>query len=115
MANKVCVKRVVIDYVAEGRAFTIELNPMEIGAIVFHPEDLKRAEDMQNQLAGVAGSGVPPVRKLTFKKFGPNPPETGVTKMTDRTADPNVDLSSDGPSLWWHQNACTWRHPDTQG
>lgn len=116
MADRVCVKRVVIDYVAEGRAFTIELDPMEIGSIVFNPVDLKRAQDMQNELAKDAGSGVPPVQDppATFRKFGPQPVGIGVIKMDERTNNPGVDLSNTGPSLWWHQNACTWRHPDVE-
>lgn len=117
MAGKVCVKRVVVDYVAEGRAFTIELDPMAIGSIVFSPADLKRATDMQNELAKVAGSGVPAVKDPpdTFLKFGPIPPSRGVTHFHERTDASGEDLSDEGPALWWHLNTCTWFHPAEQG
>jgi hypothetical protein len=117
MAAKVCVKRVVIDYVAEGRAFTIELDPMMIGSIVFDPVDLQRAQEKQNELAKVPDSGVPAVKEPpdTFLKFGPIPASRGVKTMDELTDTAGVDLSEEGPSLWWHTNNCIWLHPAGQG
>ncbi len=114
MAGKVCVKRIVIDYVADGRPFTITLNPMEIGSIVLGPDDLNRAQAMQRALSDVAGSGVPPVRELEFKKLGPNPKILGVIAAASITDTTDMDLTDEGPSLWWHTNTCTWVHPEEQ-
>jgi hypothetical protein len=112
MATKVCVKRVVIDYVAEGKPFTIEFtDPMKIGAIVFDDTDRQRLQAKQNDLAKDPTSGVPPVRELTFKKFGPFPELGGSGKITPREPQAEMDLSDEGPALWWHVNACTWFHP----
>lgn len=109
MAGKVSVKRVLIDYESDGKSITIQLNPNEVGSIVFNPDDLKRAQDKQNELAAISGSGVRPVREILFKKFGPAPDGAGVIAIGD-TVD-STNLTEDGPNLWWHTNTCTWFHP----
>jgi len=112
MAAKVCVKRVAVDYVVQGRAFTIEFtDPMNIGSIVFSPVDLQRAQDKQNELAKLPGSNVPAVIKREFEEFGPFPATGGSGQISERTQTEGMDLSDAGPSLWWHLNACTWFHP----
>jgi hypothetical protein len=115
MALKVCVKRVTVDYVAGGKPFRIEFtNPMDIGSLVFNRDDLDRAQAKQNELAAVAGSSVPSVTKRRFKEFGPFPDTGGSGSITELEPNEAMDLSEEGPSLWWHRTSCLWFHPEQE-
>ena len=111
MAGKVCVKRVTVDYVANGRSFRLEFtDPMKIGSIVLSEVDLARAQAMQTALAAQPGSGVRPVVSKDVSAFETPPGDDGVL-IRETTTVISTDPET-GPSVWWHNTGCFWTHPD---
>lgn len=108
MPPKVCVTRITVDYVINGKSFMMVFSdPMSISSIVLDRADLKRAMEMQNIEAKKPNSKVPAVTTRAFKPEKTGSQAAGIT-IVETTSGKVAKVS--GPSLWWH-SGCRWSHP----
>lgn len=121
MANRVAVTRVTIEYVCEGRTFSVVFNdPSTIDSIVLGSRDLHRLRSKQAELAE---RNPPQAPKVVTHRFDP------LASLNDLAVDGNSLLissregetagggaalapASGGRSLWWHSAGCVWFHPE---
>jgi len=119
--GQVAVTRITIEYVSEGRSFTMVIpDPSIVDTIVLSRVDLERFQAKQNELAA-NNPQIPSVAKHTF-----NPLATGnQLRFTNNNPHPPVPISVSGGtaattavslssnrSLWWHGTECPWFHPE---
>ena len=126
MANPVVVTRITIDYVCDGRTFTMVFNdPSTIDSIVLGRRDFNRLKDKQLELAS---PNTPPEKAVQTHRFEPLATGTTLTVVPDSqlveplpelpisisggTAAPNAVSVNFNRSLWWHNDSCTWIHPE---
>lgn len=121
MANRVAVTRVTIEYVCDGRTFTLVFNePQAIDAIVLGQRDRQRLQTIQNQLASKNPPQAPRVVEHEFNPLAPgldmhfkgeSHPPVPISVTEGSAASTSVSLQEDR-SLWWHGGSCAWFHPE---
>jgi hypothetical protein len=127
VANPVVVTRITIDYVCDGRKFTMVFkDPSKIASIVLGRTDLERLQDVQHELAGANIPRETAVRTHLF-----NPLDTGTNlrvkpehpqlvspipalpiSISGGTSSSDTISINSSRSLWWHNEECTWIHPE---
>jgi hypothetical protein len=126
VANPVVVTRVTIDYVCDGRTFSMVFeDPSTIDAIVLGRRDFNRLRDKQIELADPS---LPPEAKVKTHAFNPLVTGEKLAVVADNefaeplppfpirirggaaaTESVSFDLNR---SLWWHTESCAWVHPE---
>ena len=120
MPGRVAVTRITIDYVSEGRKFTMVFkDPSIVDTIVLSRVDLERFQAKQNELAATN----PQIPRVVQHRF--DPLATGDQMRFTNNAHPPVPISvgggtaattavslSSNRSLWWHGSECPWFHPE---
>lgn len=103
-----CVRRVTVEYWSGGKIFTVEFDPMKIGAIFFNEAEVIAAQEKQRERTKKSPVIKPfkPHMKLQEQGFGELVGAKTIKEVDGQAARPP------GPSLWWHVNACTWFHDD---
>lgn len=126
VANPVVVTRVTIDYVCDGRTFTMVFNdPSTIDSIVLGRRDFNRLREKQLEQAG---PNTPPDKAVQMHRFNPltvgqrltvvptsdlvEPVPALPISISGGTAAPNPVSVNLQRSLWWHNESCTWVHPE---
>ena len=107
----VAVTSVTVVYAIGGKSFTVTFADLgQIGAIVFNKKDLNR------------------LRKELFEEMNKKPKEIRLDPLTviqptvdgesthasSAASGTNLAVAAANNGLWWHTNACTWFHPETQ-
>ena len=113
MGKTVNVTRVTLEYAFEGKLFTVDFpDPSKIESIVFSKIDLERLQRQQKVATG---------KNVVERKINPGKPfpltagnpKTDVLATSDPTGKPtDKPNGTEGRSLWWHSNTCSWLHPE---
>ena len=121
MATRVAVTRITIEYVSDGRPFTIVFNdPSQIDAIILGQPDRKRLQDKQNELAKATPPQARPVVDHAFDPLAVGPtlrlkndshPPLPISVSKGAGSSSTASLNADR-SLWWHATSCAWFHPE---
>ena len=121
VANQVAVTRITIEYVCDGRTFTMAFNdPSTVDSIVFSQRDRQRLKAKQNELAKKNPPEATPVVEHKFNPLASGPemlfkdeshPPASISVKEGGAASTSVSLQADR-SLWWHGASCAWFHPE---
>ena len=104
--GKVVVTKILIEYLSDGKKFSVDLKPTEIGSIVLTQKDLQRAQGMQLAIDGA------PINGSTFSADAPVSEGPATFTVLGSGTDPDAAAREDDESLWWHSRQCDWTHPE---
>lgn len=111
MAKKPRVTKVTVEYVFEGKTFSVDFpNISEIDAIVFAKRDVDRLKAQQR-----LDNGEPKQHTLDAGK--PFPKTKDGAKVPAKSALLGTTQGPSGTedrSLWWHTSSCSWFHPEEE-
>lgn len=102
MPNPVQVTRVTVDFIAQGKSFTVVLDPTKVQSIVFDGQFMKQLEINGFTSAAApqhfsAGKGIPKV----------------VAGHSTRVMEPsNGSTDASTAALWWMNDRGVWFHPE---
>jgi hypothetical protein len=118
--TRVCVTKITLEYVAGGKVFAVDLDPMEVSAIFFDDPampgpgrlDMEAAQAAQNERAKAGQPDARPVRATFFQPDRPlQDQQLGNLGGARSRQVGTVTTDPGGPSLWWHTLFCAWFHP----
>lgn len=113
MAKKPRVTKVTVEYVFEGKTFSVDFaNISEIDAIVFAKQDVDRLKAQQR----LEKDGVEPEQHTLdagkpFPKTKDGKKVPAKSALLGTTQDPS---GTEARSLWWHTSSCVWFHPEEE-
>lgn len=109
MAAKMCVTRITVDYVVDGKLFSVNFPPREIASIFFSaPNSGRGKEDMDKAKPGNA-------REAAFRPGLRLQDQEGIKGLLAGITSQEINTglgNPSGPVMWWHTGECNWFHPE---
>lgn len=102
MPNPVQVTRVTVDFMAQGKSFTVVLDPARVQSIVFDGQFMKNLE-----ISGFAAASAQ--QHFSARKGVPKEVAGHSTRVLES---PNGSAEASTAALWWMNDQGVWFHPE---